>query len=915
MKAKIQNQTPNNQVSHDKNGLFDDRRHLLRSLFLFVLALLVGFAFIVSIEFYLHILHQHPALFVSEILITATLVYVVLSRFLWPVWSGESHVLRGAISGIAICTTLLATLFIPSAQAASALDWKLGIGSQTGQSASVLVGESWHEAAQQYIELHADDAVNGTRWGIGKIYTGVPESLSQSGGMVRFTLTQPDWAVINPDTGQPAPEADGVLIVFTVDDDSEQHIVQELDINPFAKATQRKWMTVDVPIPAGARRLNIELKEKQTIYNDRVWISPGEVKVLWSDVTAPAQWIVILFLSSVASVIAWRTSHISPFDRIVHLGWRAFERYGWLITGTVSLVLAYLLIWQRGMFLDDYSAGDLARDPTTGQWLPLNLSSIPTFPARLLTWIVTPRIVALLWTHELLVRIALALCVGINALLLGWLVYRILGSRLAATISGWLFIAPIYTDVGLWPGAATYLFITGLTLLLLHTSWTVLTIERRPYVWIAGGAVIFIVSLFFAEACIAAVGFIPLLGFIYAVQHPRSAWRNIFIRTVLATGPLIIILGLFYTFILRASTLIASRGGSESNPIQLGLRIIAYLKSFWWWAGDTQWGWHFTVEATKIGIAQSRTSFGGMALLVGIVLLILLTAFTWKSAENTQNKRNLIGWLVLVLGIIWFIATLTVPYILAKGQMYERRFAYFPTAGLAIACGSLAWLIARAFRHSAWEKTLAGIGGILLVATTLCTVGYAQIYAARYQTDQNQLAALLKIVPSEDLPPNSQIVPVQLNYMLPGTAAGLSVIPVGVFESPWTICSELRRLYRRNDMQFIVKNRWVPEVFSYTNQPAFQVPDPQLLSCGSFASNPDTLTNPQTELRLYTQQFLVRPEQTVLFTQVQDETLLVKRLVVVNSDGTKQTIDFPIVAKLAALGRPTISEIVVKNTP
>src|SRR5205085_1207134 len=132
-------------------------------------------------------------------------------------------------------------------------------------------------------------------------------------------------------------------------------------------------------------------------------------------------------------------------------------RFGWLGTAILSLWLGYLLVWRRGPYLDDYGMKDALGSVLSGTWM--------IYPLRPITWLVVSALAALLPIDELLVRTATAVCVGCNALLVGWLVYRVLGARLAAVISCWLFLMPFLAwEAVLWVGAAGYVVMVGLVL-------------------------------------------------------------------------------------------------------------------------------------------------------------------------------------------------------------------------------------------------------------------------------------------------------------------------------------------------------------------------------------------------------------------------------------------------------------------
>ena len=202
----------------------------------------------------------------------------------------------------------------------------------------------------------------------------------------------------------------------------------------------------------------------------------------------------------------------------------ALERYGPFLAALLCLVLSNLAIWRRGLYVDDYFNYTVAVDVVSGRWRPfLSRSQVPAFPIRLLSYAVATSFSGLIPAHELWVRLITALAVAANACLLGGLVYRVLGSRLAALVSGWLFLVPVYAyEAVLWATSTTYTVGTVFALLFLHAAWSALAGRRRAWLWLMGSLAAFAVMVLFVEPFALAVGLAPLLGLTAALGPPRA---------------------------------------------------------------------------------------------------------------------------------------------------------------------------------------------------------------------------------------------------------------------------------------------------------------------------------------------------------------------------------------------------------
>lgn len=193
-----------------------------------------------------------------------------------------------------------------------------------------------------------------------------------------------------------------------------------------------------------------------------------------------------------------------------------------------------MLVWKRGFYGDDWNQGDSFINLQTFEWSPsFALSS--TRPLLLITHF----LVALLWTNELLTRAILTFFVGLNALSLGWLVYRIGKEELSATIAGWLFLVPtVYTDVTLWVSACAYMFVTAIMLVVLHITWSFITTSGKIYAWLPWlilASVAWLMGLLWVEIAVGALVIVPMMAIIRIVQNSKANPKAITLRALLMT--------------------------------------------------------------------------------------------------------------------------------------------------------------------------------------------------------------------------------------------------------------------------------------------------------------------------------------------------------------------------------------------
>jgi hypothetical protein len=527
-------------------------RTFRRSLVLPLLSLLASGIIVAAAIRHLPFSDPSPAL-LSGLIATALLSGILMSVL--PRLAQALQVcdpsLRQLIIGVIAGSAVVAFFSVPMPRS---LTWRWGAGPQNGAPALTFHAASWDGINRSVIDLHATHDPGATPYGVWRAVASLDEASDVQPAQVELWLTQPSWVIIDATTGRPPPTADGVDVVISVQRGQDRLLERLVTLDPPATPTQGKWHHVTLDLPPGAERLVVEVQMRSTLDYDRVWITVPVVSVIWSTVLIDRAALVLIIALSVLNLsFAGRVRLVVRVARSIS---RFFMVYGWLIIGLACLFLAYLLVWQRGFCIDDWDIGLRARDHQTLEWLPINFFG----RARVLTLAFIPYLIALMWTDEFLVRSLIASGVGVNAFLLGWLVYRMVHSRLPAIVTGWLFLVPVYTDIPLWAGAAAGLFTNGLTLLMLHAIWSALAVDSPRYIWFLIGGLM-LVTLMWGEPTVGIISVIPIMGVLYLTQRPEVKWRMVAYRTTLAfIAPTIVVVLYTLLVLITRSPLVEKRG-------------------------------------------------------------------------------------------------------------------------------------------------------------------------------------------------------------------------------------------------------------------------------------------------------------------------------------------------------------------
>ena len=773
--------------------------------------------------------------------------------------------------------------------------WRWGAGPQTSAKAPVFPAASWG-VSRPVIDLHATNDPGATPFGVWRAVASLDEAACVQPAQAELWLTQPSWAVIDATTGRPPPTADGVDVVIGVQRGQELLLERRIALDPPATPEEGRWHHVMLDLPPGAERLVVEVQMRSTLDYDRVWMTEAVVRPTWGAVIDRVALVLVIALGVSALAFVGRISPVISMSRRV----MAFSSdYGYLLLGAACLWLGYLLVWQRGLYWDDWYVGTYVRDLRTLEWQPVRIPI--ERGSRWITWTVYPYLAALLWTHEFPVRLLMTVCAGLNGFLLGWLVYRMLRARLPAVVAGWLFLMSNY--VPLLTVTSAYVFMTGFVLLMLHAIWSALVVDRFQYVWLSCGILAWLIALMWGEASVGIVSVVPIMGVLGYVQQPEARRRAIVYRTALYTLMLTMAVVL-YALRVTTSEIVQYRGGVTTDISMIIQRAYDWSRAFYYATLNEPYR-YYLMYSYIVGINYSSSVFGAVLLLV-ISVVLALTVATWKSEQSHGDITQIS--VMLVFGIVWSLLTFFIPFVFVLGQGFGQYLMYIPLAGGGVLIGSLIGLITSVMRRHDIQRVLVGVFGVLLMILSVCMVGSARLYQVRYETDREVFTMLARLVPPEAISEHVQFIPVNLEYGLPGKENMLSPFLDGALEEFWAAEGALTMAYSgkvpKRHIQYIAAPRWHPATFSE------RVSDePANLPCSRFARNTDTAAKGSPTL--FVQGCPVDPERAIVFTHHNGELALVRTLTLQRSDGTTRIIELPVVSRLAARGSTVIETLVV----
>ncbi len=407
---------------------------------------------------------------------------------------------------------------------------------------------------------------------------------------------------------------------------------------------------------------------------------------------------------------------------------RRMARWSGLLALLGCLLLGTMAVWQRGSLSDDYYHRSLAIEAATGQRLPLwRAGWTDRAPTRPLTWMAATAYSALLSAHEFAARGGAALLLGLNALLAGLLVARLLRgrpaqARVAGLVSAWLGVAPVAAhEAVLWASGVGYLLGTALALGSLHACLSALRAPRtHVWRWVLLAAALFGLALLSVEQVALLAALVPFMAL--ACARDQGRLRRLWGATVRSAELLALPTGIslaVYHFLYRGSPAIAGRGGLDLRLGGILARSVEYARRLSWLTVDPRFGGRVAGEAFDLGLRTLRTSPLAAALAVVTVGFLVLAVWAAGRADSGREDEppgeQARGWKAgpgdgeahpgdggarpgwcLAMGIAWAILPVFVPGVFVGGQQLEVRMLYWPLIGLAVTAGLLAGTVARA---------------------------------------------------------------------------------------------------------------------------------------------------------------------------------------------------------------------------
>lgn len=595
---------------------------------------------------------------------------------------------------------------------------------------------------------------------------------------------------------------------------------------------------------------------------------------------------------------------------------RLVDRAGWAVLGLLLLAIAYLVAWQRGYYLDDYANRAHVVDPVTGRHTPIwQPAHIPGFPVRALAWAVNRQLAVWLDRHELAVRASAAAFCGANGLLLGWLAWRLLRSRVAALLCAWMFLAPFQAhEATLWAGAASYVLTATLMLLSLHALLSAVRANRRrdAGLWALVGALPCGVSLLFFEQPALLLALVPFAALVQPREPrggdeasalrdraaQRGARRRGFVRALCILAAFSVAAALYGASFYPQNALVAGRGGIDLSALGFFGRAQEHFSRLGWMIAGT-WGFNLSQDVFGVGSRRLLGTWGGVALAWGALASVLLTTLAYLGcgsrsvpASDAIGPAAREGAYVFLGAALAFVATLLIPASLVADQILEYRMLYLPYAAACLALGSLAAALERAAGRVA-GALLVGLAGLAALGNSVCTLGHADAYAQRYAADLYQTEGLRAAIQPERVPPGAIFAPLLLDRALYGRDDAISALMHGVFEMPASGQAAVQRICQRSDVRAIATTHWI----GVRVEPAAE----------------SALSSQPALLRWQGQEALV--EKLIPFTQFEHRLALLDTLVLVGPGQQTRTLRFPAVSRARSASAQLVEVTLLASEP
>ncbi len=279
---------------------------------------------------------------------------------------------------------------------------------------------------------------------------------------------------------------------------------------------------------------------------------------------------------------------------------------------------------------------------------------------------------------EPLVRLLAALGAAANALLLGWLLYRLAGSRLMAIVAAWLFLMPFYAHQAvLWLAAYSYVFSAFFLLLFLHAGLSAVRQPERSWRWSILALICYAIAIGFGEQAALSVLLVPALALAARPSGVRPALRRsvpvLIAALALAAG--LVVFG--YT----SADMVAGRGGMNLSIRSLLDHTGVFIHRFAQLLLLPNTGLRLTNESFRLGARTLLASPLWLALFVAAGGALLVTVAFWREQDGATRISGQVVAAIASVGLIWLAVTTLLPGILIVKQTLVVRHALRPLPG------------------------------------------------------------------------------------------------------------------------------------------------------------------------------------------------------------------------------------------